>query len=95
MIETRSSIFYYLININIQMETPVCDSGQYICVTGLHNFFFVPQDLIDRTNSYFQRIVFQRNLLLIGFQHSKPHAFPTNISSLHWNGAACTCKEEL
>ena len=33
--------------------------------------FFVLQDLIliDRINSYFQRISFQRNLLLICFQH--------------------------
>ena len=46
---------------------PVCISGQYIYVTGLCNFLFVPQDLINRINSYFQRIAFQRNLLLIGF----------------------------
>ena len=39
----------------------------YIYVTGLFNFFFVPQDLIDRINFYFQKIAFQRNLLLIGF----------------------------
>ena len=42
----------------------VCNSGQYISVTSLHN---VLQDLIDRISSYFQRIAFQRNLLLIGF----------------------------
>ena len=46
---------------------PVCNSGQYIYVTGLHNFFSVFQDLIDRINSYFQRIAFWMNLLLIGF----------------------------
>ena len=28
---------------------PVCNSGQYIYVTGLFNFFFVSQDLIDFT----------------------------------------------
>ena len=43
------------------------NSGQYIYVMVLFNFFFVPQDLIDRINSYFQRIAFQRNVLLIGF----------------------------
>ena len=34
--------------------------------TRLSNFFFVPQDLTDRINSYFQIIAFRRNLLLIG-----------------------------
>ena len=29
----------------------VYNSGQYIYVTGLHNFFIVPQNLIDRINS--------------------------------------------
>ena len=41
--------------------------GQHTYVTGLFNFFFVLQDLIDRIDSYFQGIAFQRNLLLIGF----------------------------
>ena len=41
----------------------VCNSGQYIYVTGLCNFF-VLQDVIDRINPYFQGITFQRNLLL-------------------------------
>ena len=60
--------FYYLIDLNIYTQNlPVCKSGQYIYVTGLRNFFFVLQDLIDRINSYFWRIAFQRNLLLIGF----------------------------
>ena len=45
----------------------VCNSGQYIYVTGLHNFFFVLQDLIERINCYFQRIAFWRNLLFIDF----------------------------
>ena len=61
-------IFYYLIDMNIHTENLlVCNSGQYIYTTGLCNFFFVLQDLIDRINSYFQRIAFERNLLLIGF----------------------------
>ena len=51
---------------------PVCNSGQHTYVTGLFNFFFVLQDLIDRIDSYFQRIAFQRNLLLI------------DSSILHW-----------
>ena len=54
---------------------PVCNSCLYIYVTGLRNFFFVPQDLIDRINSYFQRIAFWRNLLLIGFWHSTSLVF--------------------
>ena len=52
---------------NINAESPVCNSGQYAYVTGLCNFFFVLQDLNDRIDSYFQRIAFQRNFLLIGF----------------------------
>ena len=60
--------FYYLIEMNIYtLSLPVCNSGQYTYVTGLCNFFFVLQDLIDRINSYFQSIAFQRNLLLVGF----------------------------
>ena len=54
---------------------PVCNSGQYTYVTGLFNFFFVLQDLNDRIDSYFQRIDFQTNLLLIGFSHSMSQAF--------------------
>ena len=40
----------------------VCNSGQHTCVTGLFNFFFVLQDLIDRINSYLQRIALFREL---------------------------------
>ena len=43
----------------------VCNSSQHTYVTGLVNFFFVLQDLIDRIDPYFQRIAFRRNLLLI------------------------------
>ena len=46
---------------------PVCIAGHHIYVTDLCNFFFIPQDLTDRINFYFQRITFQRNLLLIDF----------------------------
>ena len=68
IIRIRSSVFYYLIDMNIcTWNLPVCNFGQYTYVTGLYNFFFVLQDLIDRIDSYFQRIAFQRNLLLIGF----------------------------
>ena len=60
--------FLYLIDMNIYtLNLPVCNSGLYTYVTGLYNFFFVLQDLIDRIDSYFQRIAFQRSLLLIGF----------------------------
>ena len=55
----------------------VCNSGQHTYVTGLFNFSFVLQDLIDRINSYVQR-----NLLLIGFLHHK--FFLMWINSLHW-----------
>ena len=41
--------------------------GQYTYVTGLCNFSFVPQDLIEKINSYSHRKAFQRDLLLIGF----------------------------
>ena len=54
---------------------PVCNSGQYIYVMGLRDFFFVLQDLIDRISSYFPRITFQRNLLLIGSYHSSSQVF--------------------
>ena len=68
IIRTRSSIFCYLIDMNIYIQNlPVCNSGQHTYVAGLFNFFFVLQDLIDRIDSYFQRIAFQGNLLLIGF----------------------------
>ena len=68
IIRTRSSIFLYIIDKSIHTRNlPACSSGQYICITGLRNLFFVLQDLIDRINSYFQRIAFQRNLLLIDF----------------------------
>ena len=44
-------------------------------------FFFVHQDLIDRINSYFQRIAFQMNLLVIGFQHSKSQFFSSELQA--------------
>ena len=61
----------------------------------VYNFFFVPQDLIDKINSYSRRIAFKRNLLLIGFQYSTSQVFTMKIRNLHWNGAAYTCKEKL
>ena len=68
IIQTKSSIFHYLIDMNIYTQNlPVCNSGQYTYVTGLFSCVFVLQDLIDRVNSYIQRKAFQRNLLLIGF----------------------------
>ena len=48
---TRSWIFY-LVDMNTYTRNlPVCNSGQYIYVTDLCNFFFVLQELIDRINS--------------------------------------------
>ena len=49
------------------LNLPVWNSGLHTYVTDLYNFFFVLQELIDRLDSYFQRVAFQRNLLLIGF----------------------------
>ena len=43
------------------------NSGQYIYLADLCSFFFAPRDLIDRINSYSQRIAFPRNLLFIDF----------------------------
>ena len=83
-------IFHYLINMNIHVES------QCIFITDLCNIFFVPQDLMDRINSYSQRIAFQRNLLLTGLQHSTSQVFfPMKINSHHWNAAAYTCQEKL
>ena len=53
------SIFYYLIDMNINtLNLPVCNSGQYIYAMGLRNVLFVLQDLIHRINSHFQSIAF-------------------------------------
>ena len=63
IIWTRSSIFYYLIDMNVcTLNLPVFNSGQHSYVMGLCNFFFVLQDLIDRINSYFQRDSFSEEL---------------------------------
>ena len=68
------NIFYYQRDVenyrdqvlNFLRNLPVCNSGQHTYDTGLLNFYFVLQDLIDRIDSYFQRIAFQKNLFLIG-----------------------------
>ena len=68
------------------MNLLVCNSGQYTYVMDLFNFSFVLQDLIDRINSYFQRIGFKRNLLLTDFKHSISQVF-LNVNkqpSLEW-----------
>ena len=86
-IQTRSSIFYYMIDMSIYTQNLwACYSGQYVYVMGLLHFFFVPQDLIDRFNSYFHRIAFRRNLLLLGFQHCMPQVFSdeNKLLSLKW-----------
>ena len=59
----------------------------YLCY-GLMYIFFGLQDLIDRINSYFQRIAFQSNFLLIASNTLRDKLFPVKLSSLHWNGAA-------
>ena len=50
-------------NIHTQ-NCQVCNSGQQTYVIGLFNFFFVLQDLIDRINSYFQKISEELTFLL-------------------------------
>ena len=55
-----------MVDINIHTRNlPVYNSSQYIYVPSLWKFFFVFQDLIDRINSHFQRIAFQRNFFLL------------------------------
>ena len=50
--EKRYLSLYYLVDMNIYTwNLPVCNSDQYIYVTGLYNFFLVLQDLIDRISS--------------------------------------------
>ena len=50
-----SSIFCYSTDMNIYTRNfPVCNSGQLTYITGLFNFFFVLQDLINRIDSCFQ-----------------------------------------
>ena len=84
----RSSVFYYLMDMNIYtLNLLVCNSGQYTYVTALCNIFFVLEDLIDRIDSYFQRIAFQRNLLLIASNTLCHEYFSMEVTSLHWNGA--------
>ena len=88
IIRTKSSIFCYLIDINISKQNlPVCNSGQHTYIMNVFNFFFVLQDLIDRINPYFKGIAFRRKLLLIGFQHTNLQAF-SNVNkqpSLEWH----------
>ena len=60
-------LLYRLIDTNTYtLNLLVCNSDLAI-VTALYNFFFVLQGLIDRIDSYFQRVALLRNLLLIGF----------------------------
>ena len=77
-------------NMNIHTQNlPVCNSGQYIYITGLCNFFFALQDLIDRINSYFQRIAFQELASYWLLSNKLCHKFfPMKVGSLHRNGAA-------
>ena len=65
----------------------VCNSGQHTYVMGLFNFFFVLQDLIDRINSYFQKISEELTFLLAS-NTVRHKFFPMYISSLRWNGTA-------
>ena len=77
----------------IYTESSVCNSGQYTYVMGLCNFFFVLQDFNDRINSYFRRIAFQGTCFLLASNNLSHKFFLMKVSTIHWNGAAYTCKE--
>ena len=66
------------------------NSGQYINVTGLCNFFFVPQELIERI-LIFSESLFRGTCFLLASNTLHHKFFLMKISSLHWNGAAYTC----
>ena len=75
IVRTRPSIFCHSIDMNIYKSTwnlPVCNSGQHTCYG--FNLFFVLQDLIDRIDSYFQKIAFQRTCFLLA-SSSQRHKF--------------------
>ena len=56
----------YSMDINIYTENLlVCNSGQPTYVTGLFNFFFVLQDLIDRIDSYSREQLFRGTCFLL------------------------------
>ena len=93
---TMSSIFCYSTDMNIYTRNfTVCNSGQHTYITGLFNFFFVLQDLINRIDSYFQRIAFQTSLFLIGFWRSTSQVFSdiNKQPSLEWR--CVNSKEEI
>ena len=81
---TRSSIFIIWWTSIYTQNLSVCNSCQYIYITGFCKFFFVLQDLIDWINAYFQRIDFQRTFLLIGFQHATSQFFPDENRQPLW-----------
>ena len=63
-----------------------CNSGQYIYVTGLHNFFVVLQDFIDRIRTILREYFFRETSFLLPSNTLCYKFFPMKISSLHWNG---------
>ena len=94
--QTSSSIFHYLIDMNIYTQNLlVCNSGQYTCVTGYVTFslFFkiwLTELILISREQFFSWTCF---LLASNTLHHK--FFLMKISSLHWNGTAYTCKEKL
>ena len=87
-------VFEFLLSDKYEYTHGTCNSGQYIYVTGLFNIFFVLQDLINTVDSSFQRKAFQRNLLVIGFQHSTLQFF-SNKNNGNFTGMVLhTCKEQ-
>lgn len=67
------------------LDLPVCKPGQYISVSSLIDFFFVPQNLIDRTNSYFWWKAFSETFFSLTSNIHSHKIFQVKINSLHWN----------
>ena len=70
----------------IHTDLPVCNSGQHVYATGLRNFFFVLQDLIDKI-LIFREKLFRGTCFLLASNTLRHTFFPMKIRSLHWNGA--------
>ena len=84
IVRTRSSIFNYLIDMNIHTwNLPVCNSAQYIYIR-----VYVTFSLFFKREQLFRGTCF---LLASNMLHHK--LFPMKIGSLHGNGTGQTCKE--
>lgn len=100
IMQTRSWLFYYLIHVNITSHLPVFHSGQCISAARLFDFLLVFQNWNDKISIHFFGEMFFEGFTLYWLQHPSVFVlffsssfFSMKISSLHWNGAAHTCKE--